>query len=101
MTIKHDAILPYYECSGLIVTAWPDENLSFEKMELTIAKEQSDKYTNIYGKMWDRTTLVSKLAAEGLEKTLDVTNVLCKSEIEALEKEKLAIIEYIKSMSLL
>lgn len=95
MAIKHDAILAYYECGPLIITLWPNkETYNFDQnAEITIARELND----VYKKPIDVAKLIPKLETESLEKVLELTNTLTKSEIENLEKEKQDIIKYLKT----
>ena len=95
MTIKHDAILPYFECGPLIITLWPDRG-TYEfnnNTEIVIAKDLND----VYKKQINLPNLIPRLESESLEKVLELGNVLTKPEIESLEKEKATIIKYLKN----
>ena len=95
MAIKHDAILPYYECGSLIITLWPDRG-TFEfnrNTEIAIARDFND----IYRKQVNPPNLISSLESLSLEKVFELGNVLTKTEVESLEKEKSNIIRYLKN----
>ncbi len=95
MTIKHDAILPYFECGPLIITLWPDkETYEFNNnTEIVIARDLD----NIYKKRINLPNLIPRLQSDSLENALELGNVLTKPEIESLEKEKAVIIKYLKN----
>lgn len=104
MAIKHNSILPYYECGNLAIFLWPDkENLSFKQNTvLSIAKELKNAkkgpvIEDVYRKPIDLAKTLPKLESKSLEKVLGLANVLSADELASLEKEKKGIIRYLKN----
>jgi hypothetical protein len=93
--------MPAYECGNLLITAWPDPNYSYDKINLTIARETQKSagkdIKDVYDATWKRSDLITKLQGDSIENVLRNVN-FTKEEFSLMENEKEGIIKYLEDV---